>query len=657
LGRDLETNNFSQFFDALPQMTFLAKADGSIYKFNRRWYEYIGAVEGTEGWGWKEYPIHHPDDLERTVKRWQHSIDTGENYEIEYRLRRHDGVYRWHLGRAQAIRDEDGNVIEWFGTNTDIHDLKQAQDKAQQTEKILNFTLSAADIGYWTYDKFTGDTKISSGLMKTWGIDPLTFRNFLSECLNRIHPEDQEFVTKEINECLETGKAYSIEYRVILPNDEVRIIAAKGEAHRNDEGEIFQLAGITQEITKQKKYEIELQEATVRAENASRAKSEFLANMSHEIRTPLGAIMGFSKLAEQEDLSKEEHKSYLSIIQKSSHQVLRIIDDILDLAKVEAGKIVTEESKVSIVKLLIDFKSIFDFKAKEKGIRFHLEFEGSIPEVVIGDKVRIRQILNNIVGNAVKFTSQGQVTLTVYFEENPSRLFFKISDSGRGISEQQQERLFQPFMQADQSTTRRFGGTGLGLILTRRLCQHLGGDFKLIQSTYGKGSTFLASIQTQVSLRTRFIEPDTEVVLERGTVDEEIPIGSLENLSILLVEDAPENRLLYKILLSKHGAKVDMAVDGEEGLDKGKKNDYHVILMDIQMPKYDGHEVVKRLRDHGIETPIIALTAHAMKEEEQKALRSGFTAYLSKPVAEDILLSKILKCVHLDNARQMEFLI
>ena len=160
-------SRLEQFFDAMPQMTFLADANGSIYRFNKRWYSYIGAVEGTEGWGWKEYPIHHPDDLERTIKRWQLSIDTGIDYEIEYRLKRHDGQYRWHLGRATPIPDEKGDIVEWFGTNTDVHELREVQTKSIENEKNLNIALIAADIGFWIYYPNTGETIISEGLKRT----------------------------------------------------------------------------------------------------------------------------------------------------------------------------------------------------------------------------------------------------------------------------------------------------------------------------------------------------------------------------------------------------------------------------------------------------------------------------------------------------------
>ncbi len=238
------------------------------------------------------------------------------------------------------------------------------------------------------------------------------------------------------------------------------------------------------------------------ADAANEAKSRFLANMSHEIRTPLGAIIGFMDLIKNSQASEAERTSYLSVVERNAAQVLRLVDDILDLSKVEAGKIVLENIRFSLIDFLNDFASLMKFQAKENGISFDIISKTKLPEFIFSDPTRLRQILTNIVGNALKFTSEGSVTVEISFE--PSNiLIFRITDTGRGISEEQAQDLFHPFVQADSSTTRKFGGTGLGLSLTRGLCELMGGEFRLENSVLDAGSEFLASVKVSVPADSR----------------------------------------------------------------------------------------------------------------------------------------------------------
>jgi signal transduction histidine kinase/ActR/RegA family two-component response regulator len=389
--------------------------------------------------------------------------------------------------------------------------------------------------------------------------------------------------------------------------------------------------------------EISKQEAL----DATKTKSMFLANMSHEIRSPLGAIMGFSDLLKAPDISEKETSEYISVIDRNSRQLLRIIDNILDLTKVEAGKLQIEHVEFSLKELLSDFKSIMEFRAKDKGILFEIKFKGLIPEFVTSDPTRLRQILTNIVGNAIKFTEHGHVGLELEIKNQD--LLFTVTDTGIGISVEQAENLFQPFQQADLTTTRKFGGTGLGLVLTRKLCEALNGTFVLEKSTPNAGSVFTATIRADSFRNSKILDSNSLTVDITGdSKPETANLKILEGMKILIVDDSSDNQVLFNLILTHAGAKTKIASDGNEGVKLAMDDKFDVILMDVQMPHMDGHEATKTLRQQGHNEPIIALTAHAMNEEKERAKQSGFTGFLAKPVRRSNLIEMLtqLKKTH-----------
>lgn len=389
----------------------------------------------------------------------------------------------------------------------------------------------------------------------------------------------------------------------------------------------------------------ELVAAKEAAESASVTKSTFLANMSHEIRTPLGAIIGFSDLIGRADASRAEIGTYLDVVKRNSAQLLRIIDDILDLSKVEAGRMDIEQIRFSLPDVISDMASILGLRARENGIRLHFLPETKIPVHVIADPTRLRQIILNVVGNAIKFTEKGEVRMAISL--TGSKLRFIVKDSGRGISDEQAQKLFQPFTQADAATNRKYGGTGLGLALTKGLCQAMGGDFYLAESRLGEGSTFVVEVEVVVTPDCEFIE-SLRPISETKAPTLPIEVQDLKGLRILLVEDSPDNQQLMQILLSRAGALVEVASDGQEGLAKAAAGNYDAILMDIQMPRIDGLEAVKRLRTSGYGKPIIALSAHAMKEQRESALKIGFDGYLTKPIQPRPMIDTLKRLLNLE---------
>ncbi len=304
---------------------------------------------------------------------------------------------------------------------------------------------------------------------------------------------------------------------------------------------------------------------------------------------------------------------------------------------------VVEKIEFSLTEFLADFTSLMGIRARENGITFKFKVESKLPKAVISDSTRIRQILSNVVGNAIKFTEKGSVELVVGFSD--SRLNFRVTDTGRGISKDQRTKLFQAFAQADSSITRKFGGTGLGLVLTKKLSQALGGDFFLIESELGKGSTFEAIISVEYNQETQFLPASEFELFQKVAPKTELTRVDLTGFNILLVEDSPDNQMLVKTILAKTKAHIDFAKDGIEGVKSALEKEYDVILMDIQMPNMDGHEAVRILRSRDVHVPIVALTAHAMKEERERAVESGFSHFLTKPIDRDSL-TKLLEKLH-----------
>lgn len=401
-----------------------------------------------------------------------------------------------------------------------------------------------------------------------------------------------------------------------------------------------------------------LEEAKGNAEHANATKSEFLANMSHEIRTPMTAILGFAEQLLQPDLNENERVDAIQTIRRNGKFLLQIINDILDLSKIEAGRLEVEKMRCSPIQVVLDSVSLMRNRADAKGLTIDVKFESSIPEDIDTDPMRLRQILINLLSNAIKFTQSGSITVSskcIKDHFDKPLMQFDIIDTGIGLSDDQLRKLFQPFTQADTSTNRKFGGTGLGLTICKRLATVLGGDVTAT-SELNKGSTFSLTVTTGDLEGVWMMEnPEKEISIRTAPHKEKSKQQlNLNGVHILLVEDGIDNQRLISYFLNKAGGHVELADNGVEAIKKindslEQNRGYDIVIMDMQMPLMDGYEATRQLRLQNYQVPIVALTAHAMSDDRKKCIDAGCDDYLAKPIDRNQILETISRLVTLDS--------
>ncbi len=394
----------------------------------------------------------------------------------------------------------------------------------------------------------------------------------------------------------------------------------------------------------------ELQKATEQAQAANRAKSEFLANMSHEIRTPMTAILGFVETLSEPDLSDSDRLNALFTVRRNGDHLLAVINDILDLSKIDAGRLDVERIAYSPCRIVAEILSLMRPRAERKGLFFEVEYAGAVPKVIQTDPVRLRQILMNLSGNAIKFTETEGVRLIVRFVPGDVPLMeFDVQDTGIGVAAEEVERLFRPFSQADSSTSRRFGGTGLGLVISKRLAQLLGGDVVLVRSQRDVGTLVRATVSAGPSAGACMTQdPQMETVLL--TAESSQPRKSAPRLQcrVLLAEDGIDNQLLVTQVLTRAGAHVTVMENGRLAVDAamaaaGRGEPFDLVLMDMQMPVMDGYQATSLLRAKGYRGKIVALTAHAMSGDRDKCLHAGCDDFATKPIDRRRLIETVYR--------------
>jgi len=481
------------------------------------------------------------------------------------------------------------------------------------------------------------------------GYKPDEFENSYDSYKSLIHPDDLNRVEEQTQSYLDgIVSEYSIAFRMRHNSGQWGWVNARGKAVYDKNGKPQRMVGAHMDINHIKAYEEKLKEAKEKAEAANQAKTDFLAHMSHEIRTPLTAISGIAEILEKNiHIFEPRQQKLVKTLRSSTESLTDLVNDILDFSKIESGQVDLEKESFALEKLFDQVISIVTVKANEKGLDFNFDFDAVRKIQFIGDKVRIRQILINLIGNAVKFTESGYVHVKAYevkWQSN-SGLRIDIEDTGIGIAQENMELIFDRFKQADSSVSRKFGGSGLGLPISLSLARLMKGDI-LVNSELGAGSTFSLIIPLHESVSEREALKDKEIMSqnkkkkERQTVD--------ENNKVLLVEDYEGNVVMLSYILESMECVFDIARTGVEALNYYKKGHYDLILMDIQMPEMDGLTAAREIRKYEAEnkrmqTPIIGMTAHATAGDKDKCLEAGMNAYLPKPIIEADLEFQILK--------------
>ena len=668
LARAVQRHRFTN--DSVPQIVWTAGPDGKLDYFNRRFYEYTGlTVEQSHDGGWLS--AIHPDDVKGPVEAGRAALLAGEAHETELRiLRGQDGTYRWHLSRAIPMHDADGQIVQWFGTATDIDDQKRARETAQRSEQRYRSLVAASAQIVWLAD---AECRITQDLPEWRAATGQRFDEIRDYgWMNAIHADDRERAAELWRWALETRTVYENEHRLRMADGSYRHFMTRGVPVLEPDGSVREWIGTSadvtdrkhaeevvrraqedletrvkdrtaqltetnrilhQQVTERKRIEDELAEARDQALRSATLKSQFLANMSHEIRTPMNGVIGMTSLLLDTNVT-EEQREYIETIRTSGDSLLAIINDILDFSKIEAGKLDFEELDLDVQATVEGAIDLLAEKAQAKGLDLACRVLEDVPRQLRGDPGRLRQILVNLVGNAIKFTAKGKVLVHVAkLQETPrdAQICIQVSDTGIGMNEEGVRNLFQAFVQADGSMTRKYGGTGLGLAISKQLVELMGGQIG-VESKPGEGSMFWFTV----------LLAKQPILLEEEEGAQELA-ASFAGVRTLVAGSSGTAEVLRE-QLTAWGMEVAAHTDGKEALAALKqtaedKKPYGFVLADMSLPGLDGATLAAAIKDDPMIAParVIILLAPGQKATFTTGGRNDVAACLSKPVKRSAL--------------------
>ncbi|MDD5716578.1 MAG: PAS domain S-box protein [Sulfuricurvum sp.] len=634
---------FHHLMDESNQMIFILRIeDGFIHYINNTAASILGySLDELRAIGIEKIrrPIHEDEPFLTHLQALKHK-GTMTNHAI---LIRKDGTEFPIESHTRAI-EYDG-IIYNIAVVQDISEryrleraLVEQNQKFSEILDRLRLATDAADIGIWIWELKENTLHWDEKMHHLYEIpkedqtDTLSYTHWL----HRVHPDDIHRVENELQNALQDINPFDTSFRITVANERVKYIQATSIVKRDSHAQPLYMIGINRDITGEKILHHATLEAKEAAEKANEAKSAFLANMSHEIRTPLNAIIGLSNLVLESNLDPLQ-RDYLTKAQTSAKALMGVINDILDYSKIEVNKLHLENIRFDLNTILSNLRALFAYKAEAKNIDLTFNVSNNVPTHLIGDPLRLQQVLSNLIGNGLKFTASGEVTLSVTLlgtDTKRHQLRFDIRDTGIGMTPQQQNNLFEPFYQADTSITRKYGGTGLGLMIAKDLVYLMDGII-VADSTQGKGSTFSFNAYFDIPSADEYPLPEAPM--------SETASGLIPNLHILLVEDNDLNQLVASERLKQMGFTVSIAGDGLQAVEQAKNNHFDAILMDLQMPVMDGFEASRQIRQiPGKETvPIIALSAAVMQQDRELALNAGMNEHIAKPI-DKMMLRQIL---------------
>lgn len=627
-SRDVIHQNFEYFFNETTDLICIANLDGYFLKINPAFTNTLGYSESeliTE-----KFINHvHPEDIDKTLNEMNNLSEGINTINFSNRYLRKDGTNIW----LQWISTINLKTKIIFAIARDITEIKNTQEKLILSEKLLNESQKMAKIGSWEFNIITNELYWSDELYNIFEIDKNIKDDLAEIYMSRIPLEDKNHLDELAERAIKEKKPYEIEHPFILPDNKKKWLLGFGEPIVNENGEVVKLRGVAKDITSKKEIDAAIK-AKEFAELANQAKSEFLANMSHEIRTPLNGVIGFSDLLLKTNLD-ENQKVYMNNINHSANLLLEIINDILDFSKIESGKFELFFEPVNIRTLAQQVIDLFKSHAMNKNIELNLTIAPNVPEFIVADIVRLKQILVNLIGNAVKFTNFGEVLLQIEEIKNVKNKFttlrFSVIDTGIGIKEENLNKIFQSFVQEDVSTTKKFGGTGLGLSISNKILEKWNSKIE-VNSIHGEGSNFNFTIAFKIA---KSSQNERKNLNNSNQVTHSETNKFTQKLNILIVEDNVINMLLCKkmTLSILPNSTIFQAENGKKALEILDKESVNLILLDIQMPEKNGYETTLEIRKNEKlkNLPIIALTAGIMVGEKEKCLNYGMDDYISKP--------------------------
>jgi PAS domain S-box-containing protein len=588
-----------------------------------------------------------PEERRILNEAFQRACEQGESYDLELPFTTRAGKPLWIRTTAQPVFEE-GKVVRLVGNLMDITERKRAEAALRLSSERLELATRVASIGIWDWDIPKNELVWDESMYQLYGIRRGDFGGAYDAWIQTLHPEDKEYTDGEIQAALRGEREYAPEFRIIRPDGSIRYIKADSRTITDREGKPLRMIGTNIDITERKRaeddlrsYKDQLEETVQRrtaelllardaAEAANKAKSVFLANMSHELRTPLNAILGFSSLIRRDPQLSQGQRENVEVINRSGAHLLTLINDVLEIAKIEAGRVQLEVAPFDLGALLRDVVDMMQLRANEKGLRLQIDQSSDFPRYIKGDEARLRQILINLVGNAVKFTKQGGVVVRLGVRKNDMlHLLIEVEDSGPGISAEDQKRLFKPFIQLAEGGAQK--GTGLGLAITRQFVDLMKGTVS-VDSVLGRGSVF------RVDLPVETVEASSVPKLADIAHGEVVGLAAGQpHIRVLIAEDQPENQQLLSWLMSDIGIEVRVADNGEQCVKVFQDWQPDLIWMDRRMPVMEGEEATRRIRKlpGGDKVKIVAVTASAFKEEQQEMLDAGMDDFIRKPYRPD----------------------
>ncbi len=631
--------------EATSTVVWRTTAAGELISVSAVWETVSGQrVKEILGSGWLD--VLHPDDREKTIKIWQNALVTKKNYETEFRVLTINGEYRWFAVRGIPILNGDGGVREWVGANTDIHEQKLAEAKLRESQEVLSLAMSSSRMGVWSRDLTTETVYWSAQLEELFGLEPGIFSGNINGFYDYVYTEDKENLKREVQNALNECRDYLVEFRFHHTDGSLHWMEGRGQAVYTDDGKPSKMYGIGIDITERKLAEAERerlleseQRAREIAERANHSKDEFIALVSHELRSPLNAMLGWTRILQKKKADEKTTEYALDVIVRNALSQSRLIEDLLDIARVGGGKLRLEVKPTEIVPIIKAAVEIIKPTADVKNIRI-VESLDATANFISGDDDRLRQIVENLLSNAVKFTPKGG-KIAVSLKRKDFQAQIIVSDTGQGIPADFLPQIFERFKQADPSTTRRHGGLGIGLSLARDLVELHGGTISAQSDGDGSGATFI------VTLPLRTVKPIKQNSDAEGKMSSQ---GKLSGFWILAVDDEADAREIVSFMLQINGAKVTTANSAVEALEilndcNGRLPD--ILLSDISMPFESGYALVEKVRalpsKNGGQIPAVALTAFNRPEDREAAFEAGFQKHLGKPVDMDALIEAIIE--------------